>query len=66
MTKSPIEIKDSNCNDSNVVTTQELKNIFSNEGTKRTKKYKRIIWFKQRVRSFLCAFAALCETGLSS
>jgi hypothetical protein len=38
MTKSPIEIKDSNCNNSTVVTTQELKNIFSHEGTKRTKK----------------------------
>jgi hypothetical protein len=49
MTKSPIVIKDSNCNDSIVVTTQELKNIFSHEGTKRTKKYKKIIWFKQRV-----------------
>jgi hypothetical protein len=49
MTKLPIVIRDSNCNDSIVVTTQELKNIFSHEGTKRTKKYKKNIRFKQRV-----------------
>jgi len=31
-----------------IVTTQELKTIFSHKGTKLTKEYKKDIWFKHK------------------
>ncbi len=49
-----------------IVTTQDLKTIFSHEGTKRTKNYKIHFGLNPTAKAFLCAFVALCETDLSS
>jgi hypothetical protein len=65
MTKSPIVIKDSNCNDSIVVTTQELKIYSHTKALSARRNIKKLSGLNRGSEALLGVFVALCEIGLS-